>query len=188
MNGSGASYASETVWNAGYHLPACPANGEGYWGSGGRVSTYYSIPSWQQGVNMSSIGGSTVCRNIPDVALTADNIWVIHNNGQTNSSAGTSASAPLWAGFTALVNQQAAASNRPPVGFLNPSLYRIAQGPNCHACFHDVTTGNNAWPGSLGDFQAVPGYDPCTGLGTPKGTSLIAALLTLPPFILTQPN
>ena len=53
---------------------------------------------------------------------------------------------------------------------------RLAQGPNYTNLFHDITTGNNFWPGSPNRFQAVPGYDLCTGLGTPNGTNLITAL------------
>jgi hypothetical protein len=181
MNGSGASYASETVWNSGYTPPSIkppwPANGNGYIGSGGGVSTSYSIPSWQQGINMVTNQGSPTMRNIPDVALTADNIWVIYNNGQRESSGGgTSAAAPLWAGFMALVNQQAANTLKPPVGFLNPAIYAIGKSPNYAADFHDITTGNNTNASSANKYFAVPGYDLCTGWGTPNGTNLINAL------------
>ena len=72
MNGKGASYASETVWNWGYD-----SNAGGYVGSSGGISSHYSIPSWQTNVsNMAGSGGSTSFRNIPDVALTANNVYV----------------------------------------------------------------------------------------------------------------
>ena len=58
---------------------------------------------------------------------------------------GTSCAAPLWAGFTALLNQQAALAGIPTVGFLNPAIYAIGKGPNYTADFHDITTGNNFW-------------------------------------------
>ena len=58
-------------------------------------------------------------------------------------TAGTSLATPLWAGFMALVNQQAAANGQPPVGFANPALYAIGKSTNYHSCFHDITTGNN---------------------------------------------
>ncbi len=182
MNGSGTSYASETVWNSGYYTnagisgPWAP-NGNGYWGSGGGVSTNYAIPSWQQGVSMASNGGSTTYRNIPDVAMTADNVWVEYNNGKSGSFVGTSCAAPLWAGFTALVNQQAASQGLSSMGFLNPALYAISQGPLYSYAFHDVTSGNDTWSGSPTEFYAVTGYDLCTGLGTPNGMNLINALL-----------
>ena len=101
--GPGGSLLSETVWNWG------SVRGK-YIGSSGGISTYYSIPIWQQGISMTANHGSTTMRNIPDVALTADNIWVDYNNGQGAAFGGTSCAAPLWAAFTALVNQRAAAA------------------------------------------------------------------------------
>ncbi len=179
MNGSGASYASDAVWNTGYQGAKnfWFANGKsGYWGSGGGVSTSYSIPLWQQSVNMSAIGGSTSFRNIPDVALTANNVWVTYESGLSNSFIGTSCASPLWAGFTALVNQQAASLGLPSVGFLNPALYAIAQSPLYNSAFHDVTNGNNFWPQSPTQYSATTGYDLCTGWGTPDGQAMINAL------------
>ncbi len=168
--GSSASYSSETVWNWGTEF------GFDGVGSSGGISTTYSIPSWQTNINFTASKGSTTRRNIPDVALTADNVWVIFGAGQTGSFGGTSCAAPLWAGFTALVNQQAAGNGHAPVGFINPAVYAIASGPNYLNCFHDTTTGNNTWSGSPNLFFAVPNYDLCTGLGTPNGINLINAL------------
>jgi len=176
MNGNGSSYSSERVWNWGLLPPGWSYTDNGYWGSGGGISTYYTIPSWQQGVNMSTNGGSTTMRNIPDVALTADNIWVVFDQGQEGAFGGTSCAAPLWAGFTALVNQQATNSGRASVGFLNPTLYALGEGPGYASFFHDVTKGNNTWSNSPTEFFAVPGYDLCTGWGTPGGTNLIDIL------------
>jgi subtilase family serine protease len=174
MNGSGASYASETVWNWGIRYGSS-YDGEG---SSGGISSFYAIPSWQVGApNLVAAGGSSSFRNIPDVAATADDVYVKYGNGQsTDGIGGTSCAAPLWAGFMALVNQQAAANGLPPVGFANPALYSIARGPNYQACFHDITTGNNTWSSSPGLFYAGAGYDLCTGLGTPNGTGLINLL------------
>jgi uncharacterized repeat protein (TIGR01451 family) len=168
--GAGASYSSETVWNVG---PT--QDGEG---SSGGISPTYSIPSWQTNINFTASHGSTTMRNLPDVALTADNVWVIHNAGQAGPFGGTSCAAPLWAGFTALINQQASNKSLPSVGFLNPALYAIASGTNYNNCFHDTTTGSNEWSGSPNLFNAVTNYDLCTGLGAPKGTNLINALAT----------
>ncbi len=182
MNGTGASYASETVWNWNYDSLAGR-----YIGSSGGISSYYSIPSWQTSVNnMAGRGGSTSFRNIPDVALTADNIFVDYGNGVTGAFGGTSCAAPLWAGFTALVNQRTAAAGQPPVGFINPAIYAIAAGQGYAACFHDVTTGSNTWSSSPNLFYATNGYDLCTGLGTPAGQNLINALASLPdPLVIT---
>jgi len=180
MNGSAASYASDTVWNSGYFGANnyWYGNGQsGYWGSGGGVSTSYSIPPWQQSVNMSGNGGSTAWRNIPDVALTANDVWVNYDNGLSGSFVGTSCAAPLWAGFTALVNEQAASQGLPSVGFLNPAFYAIGQSPIYNTAFHDVTTGNNFWPQSPSQYSATTGYDLGTGWGTPNGQGMIDALV-----------
>jgi uncharacterized repeat protein (TIGR01451 family) len=167
-----AAYASETVWN--WDLEYGPA--EDGIGSSGGISSNYKIPSWQTSVNMTANGGSTVWRNVPDVALTGDAVWVLYGSGQSGSFGGTSCAAPLWAGFTALINQQAASLGHASVGFINPALYAIASGANYASCFHDITTGNNTWSGSPTLFFAAPNYDLCTGLGTPNGTNLINAL------------
>jgi hypothetical protein len=167
--GPGGSWLSETVWNFG--------NGHG---SAGGISSFYSIPSWQSNINMTANQGSTTMRNIPDVALTAFNISVVYtaNGLSTNTGvAGTSCAAPLWAAFTALVNQQAASRGKPPVGFLNPAIYAIGKGANYTSDFHDITTGNNTNNLSPTNFPAVTGYDLCTGWGTPNGINLINALL-----------
>jgi len=183
MNGSGASYNSETVWNWGYDSSA-----GGYVGTSGGVSSYYAIPAWQQGVNsFSTNGGSTTMRNIPDVALTADNVYVTYGNGSTGDFGGTSCAAPLWAGFMALVNQQAAAGGQANgIGFINPAIYEIANESIYNSAFNDITTGNNTWPSSPDSFYAVPGYDLCTGLGTPAGTALIYALVNPDPLVVVS--
>jgi hypothetical protein len=82
----------------------------------------------------------------------------------------------------ALVNQQAANTLKPPVGFLNPAIYAIGKGPNYAADFHDITTGNNTNASSANKYFAVPGYDLCTGWGTPNGTNLINALVPPDPL------
>jgi uncharacterized repeat protein (TIGR01451 family) len=172
--GSSSSYTSETVWNWGNEF------GSAYdgIGSSGGISTFYSIPTWQTNINFTTSHGSTTMRNVPDVALTADHVWVIYGAGNSGWFGGTSCAAPLWAGFTALVNQQATNSGHASAGFINPAIYAIARGTNYGACFHDITTGNNTWSGSPTLFYAVSGYDLCTGLGTPNGTNLINALTT----------
>ncbi len=185
MTSGGNAYVSETVWNWNTEF------GSAYdgMGSSGGVSSYYAMPSYQQGISMTANHGSTTMRNVPDVALTADGIWVIANNGAANGMyGGTSCAAPLWAAFTALVNQQAAQYGLAPVGFLNPALYALGKGTNFASCFHDITTGNNEWSLSPTNFIAVPGYDLCTGWGTPTGTSLINALATLPDPLVIQPS
>jgi uncharacterized repeat protein (TIGR03803 family) len=184
MNGSGASYASETVWNDGFDPPGW--DGSRYWGTGGGFSASYPIPSWQKGLDMSANRGSTTRRNFPDVAMVAQNVAIVFE-GSSGGTAGTSASAPLWAGFTALVNQEAAANGQPAVGFLNPALYALGQSADYTNNFHDITVGNNATATSGGLFPAVPGYDLCTGWGSPKGSNLIHSL-ALPQRLVIAPN
>jgi subtilase family serine protease len=166
----GGAWSSETTWNWG-------PQGGSYVGSSGGISPFYSIPSWQQGTSMSTNQGSTTFRNFPDVALTADNVYTVSDNGRAGSTGGTSCAAPLWAGFTALVNQQAANNGQPPVGFINPALYVIGHAGNYASIFHDITTGNNITNQSNGKFSAVAGYDLCTGWGTPN-SGLISALVS----------
>jgi len=174
MNGSGASYASETAWNLGFDPPGWA--GSAYVGSGGGISTHYTVPSWQQGLGMSANRGSRSSRNFPDVSMIAENFVIVYQSSSSAGWWGTSFAAPLWAGFTALVNQEAAANGRPPVGFLNPALYALGQSANYANSFHDITVGNDATDTSSGLFPAVPGYDLCTGWGTPQGSNLIQAL------------
>jgi hypothetical protein len=180
-SGPAGKWGSETTWNW-----APSANSA----SSGGVSASYPIPAYQKNISMTSNGGSLTSRNVPDVALTADNVWVVWDNGSKAAFGGTSASTPLWAGFMALVNQQALANGRTPLGFLNPSIYAIGKSANFRACFHDTTTGNNFNPASPAKFAAVAGYDLCTGWGTPAGQPLINALAggtNLPPFFKSNP-
>ncbi|MGA2242042.1 MAG: protease pro-enzyme activation domain-containing protein [Verrucomicrobiota bacterium] len=181
--GPGGPWLSETVWN-------WYSTGQGSGGSGGGINfNNIPIPSWQQGINMTNNKGSMTLRNVPDVALTANNIWVIHDNGQAGSYGGTSCAAPLWAGFTALINQEAVAAGRLTVGFINPAIYAIGKSASFTADFHDITTGNNTNLVSRTNFLAVPGYDLCTGWGTPVGQSLITALASpLDALVITPPS
>lgn len=153
--GAGGAWQSETTWAD----------------SGGGVSTTWPIPSYQPPASMTAAGGSATMRNIPDVALLADlQIFLICDNGQEYEVGGTSAAAPLWAGFLALANQQAAASKKPLVGFLNPTIYSIGAGSSYKGDMHDIVSGNNA------GFNALPGYDLATGWGSPAGQPLINSL------------
>jgi hypothetical protein len=181
--GAGGPYASETVWNE-----RTPNPNFGDWGSSGGISPTYPIPVWQQGINMTTNQGSTTMRNVPDVALTAANVFIVADNNQQEIAGGTSCAAPLWAGFIALVNQQTAATGKPGVGFINPAVYAIGKGTNYNADFHDVITGDNTWSGSPTKFYATPGYDLCTGWGTPAGQSLINALAGSPDVLVISPG
>jgi uncharacterized repeat protein (TIGR01451 family) len=166
------AYVSETVWNSG----GGGTNGAPS-GSSGGISSFYSIPVWQSGVNMTTNKGSLTSRTFPDVAFTGDNVWTVWGNGASSSpSSGTSVAAPLWAGFMALINQKAVSAGNPPVGFINPAVYSIGLSAAYSSAFHDVTNGDNTWSGSPNLFPAVSGYDLATGWGTPNGTNLINLL------------
>ncbi len=176
-SGPGGAWVSETVWNWG--------NGTG---SGGGISTFYPIPDWQTNLNLTVAQGSSIWRNTPDVALVADKIYV-RAGGRDYSVGGTSCAAPLWAGFIALVNQQAEAAGKATLGFANPAIYAIGRSTNYNLAVHDIITGNNQSPNSPTRFLAVPGYDLCTGWGTPAGGKLIGALAeTVVPCENNQPR
>ncbi|MEI7939032.1 MAG: choice-of-anchor tandem repeat GloVer-containing protein [Verrucomicrobiota bacterium] len=178
----GGVWVSETVWNVGLQPGGMTV------ASAGGFSMNYAIPPWQQGVDMTSNGGSTTLRNFPDVACVADGIWVVVNNGEQGVLGGTSAATPLWAGFAALINQQAAASGKPSLGFVNPALYAIGKSSGYSAAFHDITLGNNTnGCCNPNTFFARPGYDLCTGWGTPTGSNLISALLAPPAALRITP-
>jgi len=176
-SGPGGAWVSEVAWNwSGTH------------GTGGGISTTYLLPSWQTGISMSANQGSTSHRNSPDVAMVADNVLVIYSNGKEGIFGGTSISAPLWAGFTALINQQAVAHGQPTLGFINPAVYNLGKGAYYTSAFHDVSSGNNTNQNSPTLFFAVSGYDLCTGWGTPAGSNFINALAPFPPTITLQPS
>ena len=172
-SGPGGSWVSETVWNWGSGT-----------GSGGGISTSYPIPNWQTNINMTTNQGSATMRNTPDVALPADNVYV-RADGQDYSVGGTSCSAPLWAGLTALINELALENGEPLVGFINPAVYALGQSGSYGSCLHDITTGNNESPSSPTRFSAVPGYDLCAGWGTPTGSNLLYALGVPEPLRIT---
>jgi len=172
--GPSGAYISEMVWNWG--LLNTNLDGQG---SSGGASSHYAIPWWQTNVSMTANGGFITHRNIPDVAAVGDNIETVDNGGVIEVGiGGTSCAAPLWAAYTALVNQQAASLSRGSVGFLNPSLYSLGRTNIVYTnVLNDVTIGNNTWSQSPNNFFAVTNYDLCTGLGSPHGTNLINALV-----------
>jgi subtilase family serine protease len=166
---AGGPWVSETAWNS--------QSG----GSGGGISPdNIPIPSWQAGVANSSNAGSTVLRNVPDVAMEGDfDNYVCSMGSCAGNFAGTSFAAPRWAGFMALVNQQAVEAGTAPqggIGFINPALYRIGNGSNYSSELHDINVGNNDTANQPTWYNAVTGYDLVTGWGSANGQSLIDEL------------
>jgi kumamolisin len=158
--GSGSTISSEVVWN---ELP----NNEG--ATGGGVSSVFPLPSWQSSANVPKPTNSAGGRGVPDVSGDADPAtgYVIRVDGTNMVIGGTSAVAPLWAGLIAVANAQ----NGKSAGLIQPAIY-AAKGK---AAFNDITSGTN-YSGSPTGFSAGPGWDACTGLGSPIGTKLIAVV------------
>ena len=162
----GGAWSSEVAWNS-----------EGF-GSGGGISPdNLPIPSWQSGLATSSNGGSDTLRNVPDVAAEGDFDNYVCTMGECYTDvAGTSFAAPRWAGFMALVNQQAVEAGNAPlggIGFIDAALSQIGTGTSYGSDFHDIQSGNNDTDDQTVWFSAVPGYDLVTGWGSPAGQSLI---------------
>ncbi|MDE2225378.1 MAG: S8 family serine peptidase [Xanthomonadaceae bacterium] len=151
---SGGAIASEVVWNE-------TAAGEG--ATGGGVSQVFALPTWQASAGIPAAPNGFAGRGVPDVAGNADPLtgYEILVDGQSEVVGGTSAVAPLWAGLVARLNQQLGKS----LGLANAALY--GTGGNG---FRDIIQGDN------GAYAAGPGWDACTGWGSPNGTALLAAL------------
>jgi kumamolisin len=152
---SGASISSEVVWNE-------TANDEG--ATGGGVSNVFSLPTWQANADVPAPSNNAGGRGVPDVSGDADpeTGYTIRVDGETIVIGGTSAVAPLWAGLIAVANQQLGTT----VGLIQPAIYAAKSASG----FRDITEGNN------GAFSAGPGWDACTGLGSPIASKLIPLL------------
>ena len=162
-NGNSPAISSETVWNE-----TVQSEGAG----GGGVSAVFAKPAYQNGVKVppSANPPHHIGRGVPDVAAVADpetGVVVMHIDGQSlESIGGTSAAAPLWAALIARLSQGLKAR----CGFLNPLIYTKCS----NGILRDITIGNN------GAYSAGPGWDACTGLGSPQGERLFAALSGTP--------
>jgi kumamolisin len=155
---------------------AGPWKSETAWAdSGGGISPdSIPIPSWQKlsGVITSSNKGSTTLRNGPDVSANANFTFYVCADQTTctaNDYGGTSFATPMWAGYLALANQQAAA-NGDTIGFIDPIIYPAALTSSYGTYFHDITSG------SCGTYSGITGYDLCTGWGSPNTTGIINLL------------
>lgn len=147
--------ASETVWNDGAKGGA----------SGGGVSATFELPKWQAGLQLHLAQGGVsplTHRGVPDVAGDADprTGYDVLVDGSSAVIGGTSAVAPLWAALIARINS----ARNTPVGLIQPLLYSSA------GLLNDITSGNN------GMYAAAVGWDACTGLGSPRGNAIAAAL------------
>jgi subtilase family serine protease len=165
-NGTTGAYNGEVVWNE----PDFQAAG------GGGFSVAYKTPNFQRGLHLAT-------RGVPDISYNAAIIggvlavWSTSGQGANLvfQFGGTSAGSPQWAGLAALTDQLA----HHRVGDINPSLYAL--GTNrllSGALFHDITVGDNTFHGdvTVQGFSAAKGWDPATGIGTPKANLLVPAL------------
>ena len=144
---------SETVWNDGAQGGA----------GGGGFSNQFPLPAFQASAKIKPPTGGG--RGVPDVCGDADpeTGYSVLVDGESLVIGGTSAVAPLWSGLIALLNEKLGK----PLGFLQPVIYGL---PESADAFHDITSGSN------GAFSAGPGWDAATGLGSPSGENLLAAL------------
>jgi kumamolisin len=153
LTASGTTIAEEIVWND------QPQGGA----SGGGVSAVFAVPTWQANAKVPKASTKAGGRGVPDVSGDAspETGYNVSFDGQDEVVGGTSAVAPLWAALIALLNQQRGSN----LGFINPTIYQSAENG-----FHDITQGSN------GAWKAGPGWDPCTGLGSPNGPQLASIL------------
>ena len=154
---AGGPWSSETAWVD---------------GGGGISPDHYAIPPWQTTTASGSYNCSKTYRNGPDVSANANFTFYVCADQTTctaNEYGGTSFAAPMWAGYLALVNEQAVANGGHTLGFINPSLYTIGLSSSYDSDFHDITSGSNG-------YSATTGYDLATGWGSPNGSGLLNAL------------
>jgi len=132
--------------------------------TGGGFSNIFPIPVWQKSTSVAKQAKKykKTGRGVPDVASDADpeTGFLVLVNGKYGVGAGTSASPPVWAGLIARINEKLGRA----LGFINPMLYQSAAAFEKAGAFHAITRGNN------GFYHAGPGWNPCTGYGTPNGT------------------
>jgi subtilase family serine protease len=154
---AGGAWSSETAWSD---------------GGGGISPNKIPIPSWQVATAAGCSNCSQTLRNAPDVSANSNFTFYVCADQTTctaNEYGGTSFAAPMWAGYLALVNQQAVANGNPVLGFINPAIYGIGLGSSYTTDFHDIVAGSNG-------YAAVKGFDLATGWGSPNGNALITAL------------
>jgi kumamolisin len=170
------SYAGETVFST-------ISGGTGD-ASGGGISQFFARPSWQN-------DGGTVLTNpnrcVPDVSIVWDAHFQGSNfgpnalvvlNGNDDAVGGTSLSVQIWGGIVALLSQGRKNTGQSPIGLLGPVIYPL----HGTSALNDITSGNN------GAYSAGPGYDLCTGLGSPNIGNLVLALVPTVPSIVSQPQ
>jgi len=151
----------EVVWNE-----------QGRRGTGGGISEIYAVPAFQSETRLpGSLNDGKPGRGVPDIAAAAGQLngYRIFLGGTEVVVSGTSAVAPLWGAFIALLNEQRGLS----LGFLNGRLY---QSPHL---LKAITSGDNIDTDSELGYKAGEGWSACAGLGSPNGPAIIATLTAL---------
>jgi kumamolisin len=169
------SYAGEVVWDDISSTSSA---------TGGGVSGFFAKPSWQTG----SVPAGQTMRCVPDISAVSDGYLqavnvgagflpftggtgeLVYDSGAPTGVNGTSLACPVLAAITALINQSRASAGIESIGLLNPYLYQAAGS----SAINDVTSGTN------GAYTAGPGYDFCSGVGTPNVTNLLTMLMSAP--------
>ncbi len=169
IDGADARGLRESAWNQG----VADAEGDSFGATGGGISDVFPVPAWQSHLSLpvSANAGGSPGRGVPDVAGDADPAsgYRVRVDGQTLVFGGTSAVAPLWAGLIALVNQKRGKA----VGYVNPWLYAHYNS----GILREVVQGNNKVGAAQVGYACGPGWNACTGLGTPDGAALLAAVV-----------
>jgi len=167
---SGGAIVSESVWNQN----AADTQQDSFGSSGGGVSQFFPLPSYQASAGVPpNPTTQKPGRGVPDVTGDGDPAsgYMVRVDGEMATIGGTSAVAPLWAALITLINQKL----KTRVGFINPLLYANP------GALQDVVKGTNEVGSTKVGFAAGPGWDACSGLGSPNGAKLLALLGNPPP-------
>ncbi|KAH7908104.1 peptidase S8/S53 domain-containing protein [Hygrophoropsis aurantiaca] len=153
--------------------------------SGGGFSNYFAMPDYQKEAVAyyletyppdypADIWNSTgMSRAFPDISANGAN-YVVAIDGEFELVYGTSCSSPVSGAIFTLINDARLAAGKSTIGFINPTIYST----DFSGLFNDITTGDNPGCGTNG-YNATPGWDPVTGLGTPNFAKLVEAWLAL---------
>ena len=148
----------------------------------------YSLPGGGLNANGVALNGGTIDANVtkiigngvynrlgrgmPDVSANGENA-AMYQNGYATTGLGTSMSTPVFASVINRINEERIAVGKKPVGFINPTLYAHPEVLN------DIVGGSNG-ACSVAGFEAVQGWDPVTGLGTPNYPKMLSLFMSLP--------
>lgn len=169
------AYGAEEAWNL-------LATGHG--ATGGGVSAIWPIPAWQIGTTFPITGeASTTQRNAPDVAAVGNPYTGVAVYSQENGGwlqiGGTSASAPIWAGFYSLLNASHIQLGLGALGFFNPALYADEIAFPFYDT-NDILSGTNGGLLGLPGYAAGTLYDNVSGWGSMNGAQTLYPFLTNP--------